>query len=237
MATLRDEQAAHTLMIERLAIEATAYWNTVDPREPAASELWKAVPISAEHADCMRVIVTDGRGTSFSISTGYPYRQITCHPVLPLMPSLSGHGGFASLSELLPYAYRDASGTPETEASVAIARAGTDPTAVARDFWRRSVTPYPKMLPVITQTIADRQAGYDAQRAVARGLVERHSGFQIGNIHGDSIPIFTSGPNSDLPGLSVQFGGRIITDRTFTMSERVVDALIGAVMMDKAPKA
>jgi hypothetical protein len=185
----------------------------------------------------MRVIVTDGRGTSFSISTGYPYRQVTCRPVLPLLPSLSGHGGLAMLSDLLPYAYRDKSGTPEIEASVAIARAKTDPTAVARDFWRRSVTPYLKMLPVITQTIAERQSGIDAQRAVARGLVERHTGFRIGKDHGDTIPVFTSGLNSDLPGLLVQFGGRVITDRTFTMSERVVDALIGAVMTDKAPKA
>ena len=85
------------------------------------------------------------------------------------------------------------------------------------------------MLPLALQTIAERQAGIDVQRAVADRLVAKHPGFRIENYQGDSIPIRTSSAHPDLPGLLVQFGGRIQTDRMFAVSETALDALLAAV--------
>jgi hypothetical protein len=227
MPTLRDEQIGYTNTILSLARLMAAQWTAQDTREPRRA--WTVEPIDPDHADCMRVVITDGAGANFSISTGYPYKAVTCRPVTPLMPSLSGHGGLTTLGELLPYDYRKANGKPETEAGAALTRVQKDPDAVARDFWRRSAKPYLEVLPLINQTLAERQKGIDEQRAVAQRLVDRHPGFRIGKIHGDSIPLYTSGVNSDLPGLLVQFGGRIMTDRTFSMTERVIEALIAAI--------
>jgi hypothetical protein len=229
MGTLRDEQIGYTNMIQSLARLVASQWTTQDKREPRRT--WTVLPIDPEHVDCMRVIITDGDGVNFSISTGHPYEAVICRPVTPLMPNLSGHGGMTSLSELLPYEYRkEKKGVPDVEAGVSLTRVQKDPDTVARDFWRRSAKPYLEVLPMVNQTLAARQKGIDEQRAVAQRLVDRHPGFRIGNIHGDSIPVYgTSSVSSDLPGLHVQFGGRIMTDRAFSMSERVLDALIAAV--------
>jgi hypothetical protein len=227
VGTLRDEQIAYTKTVQSLASLVAAQWTTQD-MEPRRA--WTVLPIDPEHADCMRVVITDGDSVNFSINTGYPYKAVVCRPVTPLMPSLSGHGGMTNLSELLPYDYRKEKGTPEVEAGAALTRVTKDPDAVARDFWRRSAKPYLEVLPMVNQTLAARQKGIDEQRAVAQRLVDRHPGFRIGNIHGHSIPVYgTSSVSSDLPGLHVQFGGRIMTDRAFSMSERVLDALIAAV--------
>ena len=237
MPTLRDEQIGYTNTVEALARIVATQWTKQDDVH-AVGRAWTVLPIDPEHADCMRVVISDGHGVEFSISTSHPYKAVICRPVTPLMPSLSGHGGLTRLSELLPYDYRKAKGTPEVEAGAAMTRVEKDPNAVARDFWRRSAKPYLEVLPMVTQTLAERQKGIDEQRAVAQRLVDRHPGFRIGNVHGDAIPVYgTSAVSSDLPSFHVQFGGRIMTDRAFSMSERVLDALIAAVTATAAAEA
>jgi hypothetical protein len=232
MPTLVEEQWAHTQAVQTLAATVAGWWNILDPRAQPTKPVWSVEPLPHDRRDNMAAHIRDTAGARFSITTGYPYKQYTCRPCTPLIPSLTGPGGFGRLSELLPWGYRDKSGTPDTEASVSIDRAKKNPEAVAKDFWRRSVQPYLAVFPLVQQTIADRQAGIDAQHATARRLCERFPGFRIGQIRGDSIPVYTA--DSDIPGLIVQYGGRIMTERSFTMSETVVAALIEAFRAEKA---
>lgn len=180
------------------------------------------------------VLVHELDGMAVALYVDRHTKRVTCSPSLPLMPSLSGSGGYSSLHGFLPYSTTP----PDCDAGVAITRLADKPEAVARDFYKRSVTPYAALYPLVVAKVAEREEGWRMLRETAARLAAEHGGRVSDTNRGDTRYVYFPEasmpplPGASLPSLEVGYGGTVRTSHALSMSEAVAGALIKAIRAD-----
>jgi hypothetical protein len=177
----------------------------------------------------MRVVLArESDGMAVALYVDRHAKRVTCSPSLPLMPSLSGSGGYSLLREFLPYSATP----PDCDAAAAITRITDKPEAVARDFYKRSVTPYAELYPLVVAKVAERAEGWRALRETADRLAAEHGGKVSDTNRGNTFYVYFA--EAAMPSLEVGYGGSVRTSHALSMSEAVAGALIKAIRADSS---
>lgn len=173
---------------------------------------WIVIPYVDDCGPSFRTkLVRECDGLAVLLCIDTHTKRVSCAPSVPMMPGLHGNG-YSSLRDFLPYPNH---GTEACEAGANADRYTSKPEAVAKDFHKRTVTPYAVYYVQILNKIEERKAGWQMTRDVADMLAKEHGGKISPNTRGESIGVYFGG---SLPGLEVRYGGSVSTMHTLTMT-------------------
>jgi hypothetical protein len=167
-------------------------------------------------------LIRENDGMAIALYINHEGTRVSCAPSVPMMPGLHS-SGYASLRNFLPYSLKN---VDSCEAAVAADRYTNKPEAVARDFYKRTVTPYNAYFPQILAYIEERKAGWQQTRDVADGLAKDHGGKISVHDRGESISVYFT---SSLPTLEVRYGGHVRIEHALSLDAATAGRVLTAI--------
>lgn len=175
-------------------------------------QTWTVVPYVDDCGPSFRTkLIREGDGLAVLLCLHPPTKRISCSPSVPMMPGLHG-SGYSSLRDFLPYRHTT---MDQCDSGASADRYTSKAEAVAKDFHKRTVTPYAVYFVQILAKIEERKAGWQKTRDVADALAKAYGGRINQNNCGESIGVHFS---NALPSLEVGYGGGVRTAYSMSMT-------------------